>query len=232
MDSDTRRLVVSGKLIDTITSKSVPVPDCTAFLRKPKSESMPKHPVDPEYSSIVQSQGVASFAALREWAYLVNSLRSYPSARSVVEAFSQTLFEEWGAITPPRNIISLENFATWMVIILGDSLDGFDIDFKHIPTSMDAALRDPSFLTIHAAILMHAHSKSLFLTEAGQMGTAPQLFECGDVVALISGMKMPLILRPTSGPEYTVVCPAYIHGIMHGEVWNSGKIETQVLELR
>jgi hypothetical protein len=45
----------------------------------------------------------------------------------------------------------------------------------------------------------------------------------GDVIALIQGLRMPTILRPSSNDSYpnpySVVSPAYICGMMKGELW-------------
>lgn len=42
----------------------------------------------------------------------------------------------------------------------------------------------------------------------------------GDVVTLISGVSMPMILRPR-GEHFEVVGPALLGGLMNGQLWTS-----------
>ncbi|KAI0424700.1 hypothetical protein F5Y09DRAFT_130350 [Xylaria sp. FL1042] len=60
--------------------------------------------------------------------------------------------------------------------------------------------------------------KALFLTDSHHMGIAGDAIQEGDVVTLLSGLEMPIILRP-KGVDYSVVTWAYIHGVMEGEEW-------------
>jgi hypothetical protein len=54
-------------------------------------------------------------------------------------------------------------------------------------------------------------------TEGGRIGPVPINTRKGDVVALFTGGRVPIILRPETGKHYTVVGDAYVHGIMNGE---------------
>ncbi|KAI0541869.1 heterokaryon incompatibility protein-domain-containing protein [Xylaria digitata] len=58
--------------------------------------------------------------------------------------------------------------------------------------------------------------RKLLLTDDGYVGLGPGLTEEGDLVCLLSGLVMPIILRPTD-KGYQVVGEAYVHGIMFGE---------------
>jgi len=52
------------------------------------------------------------------------------------------------------------------------------------------------------------------------MGTGSELAQAGDQIALISGMRFPMIVRRNDGDGmYGFVCPAYVHGLMDGEKW-------------
>lgn len=50
-------------------------------------------------------------------------------------------------------------------------------------------------------------------TQRGSIGLAPSNANVGDVVAVFTGGRVPIILRPQTG-YYTVVGDAYVHGIM------------------
>jgi hypothetical protein len=57
------------------------------------------------------------------------------------------------------------------------------------------------------------------VTEGGFYGLGPQLMQEKDVVALMPGLNVPFVLRPT-GDRYKLVGAAYIHGVMRGEVFD------------
>src|SRR5436305_4813459 len=77
---------------------------------------------------------------------------------------------------------------------------------------------DPRVKDFHHAAWQIQRGKSFFTTAGGRMGTAEGMIQESDVVALISGMEMPIILRP-DGDCYQVAAHAYVHGIMDGEAW-------------
>lgn len=60
-------------------------------------------------------------------------------------------------------------------------------------------------------------------TKLGYMGLVERNVEKGDSVFVVRGCSVPLILRPThakesGGSQYTLICRAYVHGIMDGEM--------------
>jgi hypothetical protein len=60
------------------------------------------------------------------------------------------------------------------------------------------------------------------------MGTGQGQISEGNVVAVVAGLKIPLILAP--GKEYfRLVRHAYVHGIMDGELWRKDGSETKLL---
>ncbi|KAI1311478.1 heterokaryon incompatibility protein-domain-containing protein [Xylaria venustula] len=60
--------------------------------------------------------------------------------------------------------------------------------------------------------------RKLFLTEDGYFGLGPEIIKQGDLVCVLSGLVMPIILRPMDR-GYRVIGEAYIHGIMFGEAF-------------
>jgi hypothetical protein len=69
-----------------------------------------------------------------------------------------------------------------------------------------------------------------FWTQDGYLGTAPAARHIGDVVALISGLDFPMILRRRTDNYFTVVGPAYIWGLMDGERWDRSSLKEIMLE--
>ncbi|KAI0377121.1 HET-domain-containing protein [Hypomontagnella monticulosa] len=58
----------------------------------------------------------------------------------------------------------------------------------------------------------------LFL-ETGHIGRSYYNCREGDKIALLAGSTVPLVLREVGHNRYQFVSPAYIHGIMKGELW-------------
>jgi hypothetical protein len=54
------------------------------------------------------------------------------------------------------------------------------------------------------------------LTKDRRMGWVPENAIPGDVIAMLTGARVPIVLRPEEG-GYTVIGDAYVHGIMDGE---------------
>ncbi|KAI8670665.1 HET domain-containing protein [Fusarium keratoplasticum] len=66
-----------------------------------------------------------------------------------------------------------------------------------------------------------AWSRRLFVTKAGYMGLAHPSAQHGDIVVLLSGGRVPFIIRKDSSDSseyYHIVGEAYVHGIMDGEL--------------
>lgn len=62
------------------------------------------------------------------------------------------------------------------------------------------------------------HHRRLLLTRNGYCCVGPRDTNPEDLVVVITGLRMPLILRERSnGTTYELIGPAYVHGIMEGE---------------
>lgn len=58
----------------------------------------------------------------------------------------------------------------------------------------------------------------LLITELGSLGVAFGAIQAKDVVALVTGLDKPLVLRP-NGETYQLAGHGFIYGIMDGEAW-------------
>jgi len=103
-----------------------------------------------------------------------------------------------------------------------------DPELKHL-TEVDEwkilfAIKSANRLaTVHRCVLEFSYGNKLFWTQTGYLGQGSAEMRKGDIIALIQGLRMPMILRPTPNDShsnlYSVVSPAYISGIMKGELW-------------
>lgn len=68
---------------------------------------------------------------------------------------------------------------------------------------------------------------NFFITGKGHIGIGPRCMKAGDRVCVLFGGSTPYVIRPTSiTDEYLYLGPAYVHGIMDGEVidaWEKDK---------
>jgi hypothetical protein len=79
---------------------------------------------------------------------------------------------------------------------------------------------DPTSLVYHQNITQSAYYQTLFSTSHGSLGMAPYSIQKGDQVALISGMRVPAIVRP-HGDKFRFVALAYVYDLMDGQKWPS-----------
>ncbi|OCK73302.1 HET-domain-containing protein [Lepidopterella palustris CBS 459.81] len=68
----------------------------------------------------------------------------------------------------------------------------------------------------------HNTDRAFFTTSNGYMGTAFHTVQVGDDVVLLSGCRVPMLLRP-EGTYYRAIGPAYVHGIMQDDSWSQDR---------
>jgi hypothetical protein len=77
-------------------------------------------------------------------------------------------------------------------------------------------------MTFDSLLLHLCKETRLFITSDGYLGKGLKAIQEGDLMALISGVHWPLVIRK-EGDLYRSKGPAYIHGIMYGEKWPDNK---------
>ncbi|KAF5246487.1 hypothetical protein FANTH_6859 [Fusarium anthophilum] len=75
---------------------------------------------------------------------------------------------------------------------------------------------------------LKAFNKRGFITETGMIGISNRDIKVGDFISLLSGSKMPFILRQIRSEEggvaYQYIGQAYVHGVMDGEVMDKNPV--------
>ena len=86
--------------------------------------------------------------------------------------------------------------------------------------------------------------RRFFISSSGYIGLVPSATMIGDRICVLSGGRMPYVLRPchkktgedvSDSLEYTFIGDAYVHGLMDGEAFDmveKGSLEMQTLILR
>ena len=69
-----------------------------------------------------------------------------------------------------------------------------------------------------AALIVAAGHAYFTATHGGRVGWMTERAEPGDQVALLRGSRLPWVIRRHGVDKWTMVCPCYIEGVMHGEL--------------
>jgi hypothetical protein len=84
-------------------------------------------------------------------------------------------------------------------------------------------LASPAVAVMQHDFFLNTYHRTFVLTRGGYMGMCPRWAKARDLVALISGLKTPFIVRD-AGDQYNLIGPAYIQGVMLGERWDDSKV--------
>lgn len=72
-------------------------------------------------------------------------------------------------------------------------------------------------LDVYIEAWAKALGNALFWTQLNYLGTAPRCVKEDDIIAIIPGVRAPIVLRHFYANRYQVIGPAYIHGFMFPE---------------
>lgn len=78
---------------------------------------------------------------------------------------------------------------------------------------------------LHIHIYKMTMGHTFFLTDKGHMGIASDNVKDGDDVVLVAGLNLPMVLSPTADGNHRVIGPAYIEGLMYGELWSEEELQ-------
>ncbi|KAF4414864.1 heterokaryon incompatibility [Fusarium acutatum] len=83
------------------------------------------------------------------------------------------------------------------------------------------------------ARLFHLEGKRTFISKKGFVGIGQQNLQVGDVVCVTRALEVPFLLRPLTVDgldcTYQFIGEAYCDGIMDGEAWGLGLLETRAI---
>ncbi|KAL5095448.1 hypothetical protein Trisim1_000222 [Trichoderma cf. simile WF8] len=170
----------------------------------------------------------AAFEVFTSWVDLASSARSQSSGKHAEisrYALCETLLEYHSSEETEQEIVNLKSsFWPWLEAI--QAFASTTLQQKPTPPRSSTALQ--SFFTLtkgegsrfQLKIMTTCQRKRFITTENREIGLVPDIVQVGDIVALISGLHMPVILRPVDQGRFLYVCHAYIHGLMGGEKWD------------
>jgi hypothetical protein len=249
---DHKALILRGKVVDTLILKgeSMPSPGDFASLTAGNDYVLTRKDEYMQYQHDV-SAVFRSWVEISKWA-------DYPTGEPSKEVLQRTLTQDYpdaNAAAAEDNAFSdwYDNMGLDELDLLASGLQSFrGMDFEaQIPC--EPALRDEylrrfkdqisdqtiSYLAFaankfHSVAIVHAAMKCFFLTEQEYFGTAPDplplSIEAGDKIAIISGLEMPLVIRPVEG-GYRLITHVFVHGMMYGEMWPESEAELEDIVL-
>jgi len=72
---------------------------------------------------------------------------------------------------------------------------------------------------------------SLCISKRGYLGLVPRQAKNGDMIALLSGGRLPFVFRPV-GNHFRVIGGCYMHGYMKGEAWPKSEEDLEQIIIR
>lgn len=73
-------------------------------------------------------------------------------------------------------------------------------------------------------VVRMSYGRSMLMSKAGYIGLGPSDAQVGDSLAFLGGGSVPYVLR-REGEVYKLVGDCYVHGVMHGEIFDGTKGE-------
>lgn len=122
-----------------------------------------------------------------------------------------------------------------------------DPSFATLFEDLSAALSDGEvFRAIWELLAETLQGRRPFITREGYLGLAPETAQPGDQLGILFGGRHPFVLRPVrtesndkiaehENEEFTLIGPAWVHGIMHGEAMEAleeGKFKRRPFVIR
>jgi hypothetical protein len=89
---------------------------------------------------------------------------------------------------------------------------------------------NPEFRSALEHVVISSGGKAFALTEGKRLAMVPATTRLDDVVVVFAGSKVPSILRQ-QGDGFLFVGSAYVHGVMHGELWTGDQSDMQEFTL-
>jgi hypothetical protein len=84
---------------------------------------------------------------------------------------------------------------------------------------------DPASQEFEGILMSYGPERVYFLTSAGRIGVCHESVRPGDQVYLVSGKRVPYVLRPAGERGYcTLRGECYLEGAMHGELVDNGRL--------
>ncbi|RYN90319.1 hypothetical protein AA0120_g5694 [Alternaria tenuissima] len=244
---DSRRLTLRGKIVDKIMMKAERSPWFGVRYQLDWEDMLIPSLQQRENSIKAFQEWITFFHAFKMMARNTPANRYGDDSQHII-AFIRVLLQDFTVVPDSlRNVHELlRGFSNWQLYLSatnpGSSMPMPQLMARLEPPSYDpsslpdwlsdltqtnewniyeAIQQDPSAALFHTHVALGTRAKLFFVTENGYYGTTSATIECNDYVVLVSGLQVPLIVRPIEGEagHYKLLGPAFVNGMMSGELW-------------
>lgn len=169
--------------------------------------------------------GAEGMDTVLHWLQLANPL--IRNGKLTIDAFWRTLIGDQGRHIYPAP----EQYGTHFESYLAHA-SARKAGYPDVPTSDENhnVSRDANSLLYQASLGYVASHKKFFTTNKCAIGLGPQSMRPGDVICILSGGRVPFIVR-AEGSEFRLIGEAYVHGLMEGQAVKNG-VEMQEFVFR
>ena len=215
--TDKRLLFAQGTIVDEVARISYPFP----VLRKPTRGWRDRTRSSDFVSDLTLDLQSNCF---KQWEQLVLGLEQYPTGEDIKSVYHRTLIADVDIGQGRHGAYSTQCLASM-----------YEAHRQHSILHRSTEDYDLAMANIYRSALWHAtYGRKVITTKGGYVGLAPFSTLCGDKVVVLCGGKTPYIMRPSKKQEraYTFLGEAYIHGIMHGEVFERKSCTIEEIAIR
>ena len=178
---------------------------------------------------------------LKSWIDIAAKIDCYPTGEAPLTVIRRTLVQDL-----PELAVNEEVFEDWLKRVNEEKWEAHqELSAVDVLRGMGNVLKS----TRQPGAVYHGHAVKMsscrtFFTNTDQLvGTAParktrqglleDLIHPGDVMAIISGLELPMILRAVGDDQdtYRLVTFAYVHGLMYGEAWENEDLRLSEINL-
>jgi hypothetical protein len=211
-------LILSGKVIDTVIYRTDPLPEIPMIGLVDRGQGM-SNLTETERDKISRAI-LAATIALKTWIE-ISQWADYPTGEPSKIALQRTLVNDY---LESNNAFNETIIEAWLKMI--NTIEPKPVEILLGSLQLSNTTIEGQYNTLarmfNDMVLTSSQKKCFFFTENTYFGTAPDplptSLQPGDKIAIISGLEMPLLLRPVEG-GYLHLTHVYVHGIMHGEMW-------------
>lgn len=145
------------------------------------------------------------------------SLNEYPTGESIQDALWRTLCGNYDTHwNYPASIETGKHFEWWHRILSSDNdMDSMEKEMMAQKDRFGDAVRSTA---------------PVCTTRKGLLASVPYTTETGDCIAVLTGGRVPFVLRPM-GDYYYLVGPCYVHGVMDGEAFSEDLDELEWISM-
>ena len=104
----------------------------------------------------------------------------------------------------------------------------------------EKSLRDPELprmnismfpsIKMRTLLMSYLAKRRIIRTSHGYMGLSDRHTQAGDCLALVEGLCVPIVLRPSKNKQWKLIGESYVYGVMYGESWSNDVVDNLCIQ--